>query len=90
LKESIAALPAQEAIETLEGLNPVKYNLKADKEKNLHIGFIAEDVPDLVASRDRKAVSTDDIVAVLTKVVKEQQKTISVLAKKIQALEKQN
>jgi hypothetical protein len=90
LKESIAVLPAQEAIETLEGLNPVKYNLKADKEKNLHIGFIAEDVPDLVASRDRKAISTDHIVAVLTKVVKEQHKTISVLTEKIKGLEKQN
>jgi len=38
-----------------------------------HIGFIAEDVPDLVATKDRKGLSPMDIVAVLTKVVKEQQ-----------------
>jgi hypothetical protein len=38
-----------------------------------HVGFIAEDVPDLVAEPGRKSVSAVDIVAVLTKVVQEQQ-----------------
>ncbi len=33
-------------------------------------------MPDLVATRDRKALSPMDIVAVLTRVVKEQQKTV--------------
>ena len=51
------------------------------------MGFIAEDVPDLVATKDRKALSPMDIVAVLTRVVKEQQKTIAALAAKIEALE---
>jgi hypothetical protein len=53
-------------------LNPVKYNYKADKEDE-HLGFIAEDVPELVASKDRKGMSPMDVVAVLTKVVQEQQ-----------------
>ncbi len=39
------------------------------------MGFIAEDVPDLIATKDRKGLSPMDIVAVLTKVVQEQQKT---------------
>lgn len=37
------------------------------------MGFIAEDVPDLVATPNRKSLSPMDIVAVLTKVVQEQQ-----------------
>jgi hypothetical protein len=41
-----------------------------------HVGFIAEDVPDLVASMDRKALSPMDIVAVLTKVIQTQQEEI--------------
>ena len=74
-KENIAALSAQEAIKTLAGLNPVKYNYKVDQDEK-HVGFIAEDVPDLVAMKDRKALSPMDIVAVLTKVVQEQKETL--------------
>ena len=48
---------------------------KVDDEA--HVGFIAEDVPDLVATGDRKGLSAMDIVAVLTKVVQQQQKELS-------------
>lgn len=88
-KENIAELSTSEAIKTLENLNAVKFNYKADSEKNLHIGFIAEDVPDLVATSDRKGLSAMDIVAVLTQVVKEQQKTMAALAEKVKLLEAQ-
>ena len=54
-------------------MNPVKYNYKADKAEK-YVGFIAEEVPELVAMNDRKSLSPMDIVAVLTKVVQEQQK----------------
>ena len=74
-KENIAALSAEEALNTLAGLNPVKYNYKADKDEK-HVGFIAEDVPELVATKDRKTLSPMDIVAVLTKVVQEQKETL--------------
>jgi hypothetical protein len=87
LKENIAELSGKEAIEALENLNPVKFNYKADSDKNLHIGFIAEDVPELVATSDRKALSPMDIVAVLTQALKEQQNTISTLAEKVKLLE---
>src|SRR5208283_1869105 len=60
----------------LDGLNPVKYNYKTDKDDR-HVGFIAEDVPDLVATKDRKGLSPMDIVAVLTKVVQEQKSAIA-------------
>lgn len=75
LKENIQALPADEALKALKGLYPQKFYYKTDREDE-HVGFIAEDVPELVATKDRKGVDPMDVVAVLTKVVKEQQKTI--------------
>jgi len=74
-KENISALSSEEAMETLDGLSPVKFNYKADQTET-YVGFIAEDVPDLVATNDRKSLSPMDIVAVLARVVQEQQKTI--------------
>jgi hypothetical protein len=64
----------------------VKYNYKADKAESC-VGFIAEDVPELVATNDRKSLSPMDIVAVLTKVVQEQQKEMSLLKARLSDLE---
>jgi hypothetical protein len=75
MKENIQMLTSGEAMEALEGLDPVKFNYKTNKDDE-HVGFIAEDVPELVASKNRKAMSAMDVVAVLTKVVQEQQKFI--------------
>jgi hypothetical protein len=90
LKENITELSSKEALETLVDLNPVKFIYKADTDKVNHIGFIAEDVPDLVATIDRKGLSAMDIVGVLTKAVQEQQKTISALTEKVTVLETKN
>jgi hypothetical protein len=87
LKENISELSGSEAVEALKNLSPVKFNFKADSDKNLHIGFIAEDVPNLVATSDKKTLSPMDIVAVLTQALKEQQNTISALAEKVKLLE---
>jgi len=86
LKENIQGLSAEEARAALLDLTPVKYNYRAD-ETEKHVGFIAEDVPSLVATNDRKGLSPMDIVAVLTKTVQEQQKTIESLDQKIIILE---
>lgn len=75
LKENINELSAAEALATLDELNPVKFTYKADRDEN-HVGFIAEEVPNLVATKDRKGLSTMDIVAVVTKVAQEQRRTI--------------
>ena len=75
LKENIDSLSTGEALDTLNKLNPVKYNYKVDKDDK-YVGFIAEDVPELVATADRKGLSAMDITAVLTRVVQEQQKMI--------------
>jgi hypothetical protein len=74
-KEDIRELSAVAALTTLQGLNPVTFKYKAAADER-HVGFIAEDVPELVASQDRRGMSPMDVVAVLTKVVKEQQEAI--------------
>ena len=48
----------------------MKFNYK--DAKNVHVGFVAENVPELVATSNRKGVSIMDLVAILTQVVKEQ------------------
>jgi len=85
-KENIKELTADEAMDTLRGLNPVKFNYKISSDEQ-SVGFIAEDVPTLVASKDRKGMSPMDVVAVLTKVVQEQQRTIAELSRKVANLE---
>lgn len=77
-KENIADLTAEEALKVLAALEPVRFNYRADSADE-YIGFIAEDVPDLVASKDRQGLSAMDIVAVLTKVVQAQQEQIDEL-----------
>jgi hypothetical protein len=87
LKENIRGLTADEALEALVGLNPVRFNYLVDKDDE-YVGFIAEDVPELVATKDRKGMIPMDVVAVLTKVVQEQQETISELKQEIAELKK--
>ncbi|HEY9674387.1 MAG TPA: DUF6519 domain-containing protein [Waterburya sp.] len=81
LKENIIELSSQEVTQTLKGLNPVKFTYKGDDKSQLQVGFISEDVPELVASSDKKAVSHMEIVAILTQAVKEHRKTIQLLTK---------
>ncbi len=74
-------------MDALSKLDPVKYNYKKDSGET-YVGFIAEDVPELVATKDRKGMSSMDVVAVLTKVVQEQQATIDKLTRRLDELEK--
>jgi hypothetical protein len=75
VKENIEELTAAEALRAFEEIKPVKFNYKQNKEE-ARLGFIAEDVPDLVAMNGRKGLSPMDMVAMLTKVVQEQQKAL--------------
>jgi hypothetical protein len=79
LKNDIRAISSGEAHQVLSHLSPVKYTLKSDPDRETQLGFIAEDVPEQVGSSDRKAVNNDHIVAVLVKVVQEQQKALALL-----------
>jgi hypothetical protein len=87
LKENIAVLGVDEAAAALRTLNPVKYNYKADASEK-YVGFIAEEVPELVAQNDRNGLSPMDIVAVLTRVVQEQQREIAQLKEEMAELKR--
>ena len=77
-KENIETLSLEDALDTLNELEPVQFNYKNDRAEG-HVGFIAEDVPDLVAMQDRDGLSAMDVVAVLTRIVQEQQRRIDEL-----------
>jgi hypothetical protein len=86
LKQDIRPLGPDAAIETLAGLEPVTFAYTG-APGDPRVGFVAEDVPELVATPDRKTLSALEIVAVLTKVVKEQQKALAELTAKLATLE---
>jgi hypothetical protein len=79
LKENITELSSQEVAQVIQELNPVKFTYKSDETGRVNIGFIAEETPDLVCSSDKKAVTPFDIVAILTKAVKEHRQVITKL-----------
>jgi hypothetical protein len=87
LKQDIVNLSTQEATQALQDLRPVKFSYKTDRQRHHHAGFIAEEVPDLLAAQDRKSIGALDVVAVLTKVVQEQQATIATLTERLNVLE---
>ncbi|MBK6738088.1 MAG: tail fiber domain-containing protein [Haliea sp.] len=78
LKDDIETLSTEDANAALEALSPVRYVYKNSREEE-YVGFIAEDVPELVASNDHKSLSPMDIVAVLTTVTKNQKVEIAAL-----------
>lgn len=96
VKDHIVDLDSQIAAKALQQLNPVEYVYKDDTSGEKRVGFIAEDVPDLVANADRKSVPIMDVLALVTRVVKDQQqtiddqkRTIDELKTRLQALESQ-
>jgi len=96
LKENIEYLSAAKAMLAFNELQPVVFNYRTNSAER-HVGFIAEDVPAIVASSDRKGLSPMDVVALLTKVVQEQQKliqaqkqTVDSLSQRIEVIEAAN
>jgi hypothetical protein len=84
-KKNIHPLTTEEALDAVLELEPVTYESRFDDE-DTYAGFIAEDVPDLVATRGRKGLSPMDIVAVLTKVVQHQEREIEELKRELEVL----
>ncbi len=84
-KENIETLPAGEAEAAFDKLEPVKFQYR-ESDGETYIGFIAEDVPELVAMNDRKGLNAMDLVAVLTKVVQEQRSALREQHREILAL----
>ena len=85
-KDNISSLTAEEALATLNHLEPVHYSYRGEVGEG-YVGFIAEDVPELVATNDRQGLSAMDIVAVLTRVIQVQQQRIENLESRLDALE---
>jgi hypothetical protein len=75
LKQDIRSLDSGAAADALAGLEPVTFAYTG-APGDPRVGFIAEDVPELVATPGRQTLSPLEIVAVLTKVVQEQQKVV--------------
>ncbi|HUP22838.1 MAG TPA: tail fiber domain-containing protein [Thermoanaerobaculia bacterium] len=88
LKENIRPLDLDRALAALQGLQAVEFNYKVEAD-DPQVGFIAEDVPDLVATPDRKSLAPTDIVGVLTRVVQEQQRKIEELTVRLESLQRQ-
>jgi trimeric autotransporter adhesin len=86
LKDQIAPLSAESARLAVDGLRPVTFVYRADASE-AHVGFIAEDVPALVATRDRRSLAAMDIVGVVTRVVQEQQRQLAEQAKQLAELQ---
>ena len=85
-KKDIESLTVEDALAALAQLEPVQFNYRNDDTES-YVGFIAEDVPALVASSDRQSLSTMDIVAVLTKVIQAQQAKIEELERRVDRAE---
>ncbi len=74
-KQDIEPITSEEARDTVRALQPVGYRYKTELDER-YVGFIAEDVPELVASRDRQGLAAMDITAVLTRVVQDQDREL--------------
>lgn len=74
-KEQIHDLKSNTAETTLHAMTPVRFNYKIEPGRE-YLGFIAEDMPDLIASRDRRGITSLDIAGVLVRVVQQQQATL--------------
>lgn len=85
-KTAIQELSSRDALDVFNELNPVTFRYNKEPGE-LHAGFIAEDSPDLITSGDKKGVAAMDVVAVLTKVVQQQQVEIDELKQRLSQLE---
>jgi hypothetical protein len=87
-KEDIEKLDPAAALAALDRLEPVTFRYKEGSSwQRKRIGFIAEDLPESLAVPGKKAIADVDILATLTRVVKEQQKQIRQLQSRLQDLE---
>jgi hypothetical protein len=90
LKDDVSELSGAQAIDALEELKPVTFRYKADPSQRRNVGFIAEEAPELVSHEQRDRLGAMDIVAVLTKVVKEQQSLIRELSAQVDTIARQS
>ncbi len=90
LKDDVSELSGEQALDALDELKPVTFRYKADPSQRRNVGFIAEEAPELVSHEQRDRLGAMDIVAVLTKVVKEQQALIRELSAQVDTIARQS
>ncbi len=86
LKYDISGLSGPAALTLLDGLSPVVFKFKADDSADTHLGFIAEDIPAVLAGPNGQSYRPFEIIAVLTKAFQEQQTMIGELQQQVRAL----
>ena len=77
-KKDVAPLTLDRALKTLAGLSPITFRYEEEEDEK-HVGFIAEEVPELVATKERKGLNSLDMVGILTKVVQHLQNEVEEL-----------
>lgn len=85
-KHAISGLTGSAALTLLEELNPVVFKFKGDDSARTHFGFIAEDIPAVLADSDSQTYRPFEVIAVLTKALQEQQTMIQALQEQIWTL----
>lgn len=85
-KQDVAPYPPEEAAWLLPAITPVSFRYKADPTGQGQLGFIAEDLPEAVASADGRGVRIDNLLAVLVAVVRQQQQALADLRAEVAAL----
>src|SRR5262249_1394040 len=72
LKEHISELDADEGPAIVRSLQPVRFKFKNVRGGDFCLGFVAEDVPEQVGTRDRQAVSPMGLIAALARALQVQ------------------
>lgn len=86
LKEDIRPMSSRAAATIVDQLKPVTYRWREGDEAT-HLGFIAEECPDEVATAEHDGIYISHIVAALTRVVRDQAETIAALERRLAAIE---
>lgn len=84
LKHDVESLTVADARAAVRALEPVRYVYDLDPGE-VQLGFVAEDVPELVATNDRTTLSPMDFVAALTRVVQDQDRQLAAQAEQLRA-----
>jgi hypothetical protein len=85
IKQNIEELSEEKANLIIDELQPVSFEYRATPNHS-RLGFIAEDVPEYIAEKNRKGLSSMGIVAALTGAVKSQKTEIDGLKEEMEEL----
>ena len=85
-KRDIANLSDQQAEDLISSLHPVSFVYTTEPGQP-RLGFVAEEVPEVFGTDDRKGVDPMSVIAAMTQVIQSQQQQIDQLAGQLERLE---